>query len=305
MENILTVGEIAAQTVWFDLKNIVIPEDARWHSPENIEETAQSLKKNKQLQEIVVVPLSIPSPLAGEGGGEGTQYEVRAGVGRVLAAQKLGWEKIRCNIRPAASEYEKRMITFEENEKRSDASPLYQAKVLQQMLADKGGSQRDLAEDIGKPEEWVSEYLGLLNFSAKVQKNLVQTKLNLSQLRAIRALEGDEAQLKAAKEIEEGGLTVKESKKVVQKHLEAHGKAPKAKKPAADLAWNGEEIAINRRYKPAEESAESYIAWLTQALPAFSKTGPQAKPVDKQPKPAEEAIVQAITEPVREAATIA
>jgi hypothetical protein len=70
-----------------------------------------------------------------------------------------------------------------------------------------------------------------------------------------------------------GKLDKEETKKAVKRHLEAQGKAPKAKKPAADLVWKGESIVI-WPFKPAEESAENFIAWLTLALPAFAETKP-------------------------------
>jgi len=262
-ENNVVIG----QTQWVVLNSLVIPEDAQYHSPEEVTATAQSLKKIGQLHEAVVCPL-----------GDG-RYEVRAGVCRVLAARQLVWEKIRCNIRPAASEYEKRMITFVENEERHDASPLYQAQLLNAMMKDKNLDQKGLAEEVGKTEAWVSQYLSLLTFSPEVQKNLTRVKLGMKQLLEIRKLDGDEAQMKAAEEVQ--GLTKEQTKAAVKKHLAAQGKTPKAKKakpPLADLAWKGEEIVINRHYKPAEESAEDFIAWLTQALPAFAESKPLTEP---------------------------
>jgi ParB/RepB/Spo0J family partition protein len=296
MENSKQAEENAAATVYIELNRIVIPEDARCHDVQEIGELARSMVKSGQLQEIVVVPLS--------GDGEKTKYEVRAGVGRVKAADILCWRKIRCNIRPAASDYEKRLITFVENEKREDASPLYQAQLLSSMMKAKGCTQRDLAAEVDKDEATVSEYLSLLSFSPAVQKNFAAAKFSIKQLLELKKLPTDEAQLAAAKECE--NLTNEESKKVIHKHLAAHGKAPKAKKAESDVAWKGDKIVINRPFSPKEETKDIYLAWLNQAIDGALAARPadgRGSPPEGRPSetPQDAAVVQAITEPVRQA----
>src|ERR1700736_6121233 len=93
------------ETLWIDLRLIDIPEDARQHDPEKLGELTSDMAAQGQLQEIVVVPVSseqsagsrndVPangSPLTAD------RFEVLAGVGRTLAARKLGWEKIRASV---------------------------------------------------------------------------------------------------------------------------------------------------------------------------------------------------------------
>jgi ParB/RepB/Spo0J family partition protein len=310
MDNTLTVGETAAETRYIEVSKIGIPQDARPHSPEDLASLAADMAKEGQLQEIVVVPVN-SGPLTGSSNGQtdpctlsidNCLFMVVAGVGRVLAARQLNWEKIRCLVKDNLSDFDRLRITFAENEERENVSPIYQAQLLDAMKKAKNCDQRELAAEIGKTEANVSQYLSLLSFSTEVQKNLNRFKFSLVQLLEIRKLEGDEAQLKAAKEIEEGGLTVKETKKAVQKHLEAQGKAPKAKKPTEDLAWKGDEIAINRCFKPAAESVQDYIAWLAQALPAFAETKPAR--TNGHSGQSDAAVVEKMVEPVKEAVAV-
>jgi ParB family chromosome partitioning protein len=272
MEN--SNNDTVGQTLWMELQSVVIPQDARWHSDEDVDSTAQSLAKNGQLQEIVVCPL-----------GDG-RYEVRAGICRTLAAKKLGWEKIRCNVRPAASDYEKRMITFVENEEREDASPLYQAQLLKAMKDAKGCTQRDLAEEVGKDEATVSQYLSLLDFSPEVQKNFAAAKFSLKQLLEIKKLDGDEAQLKAAQEVQ--GLTNDQAKAVIKKHMAVQGKAPKTKNSEKDnvgfhFAWKGENLTVRGCWEAKGKGVGTLSMELQTALSQFldqhpATTEPQAVP---------------------------
>jgi ParB/RepB/Spo0J family partition protein len=288
MENSMTVGETSQETRYIALAQIDIPENARPHTQEDLQSLAQDMAKEGQLQEIVVTA-------------KGDRYEVVAGVGRTLAGQLLSWEKIRCLVKDNLADYDRLHITFAENEEREDVSPIYQAQLMDAMMKAKNCDQRALASDIGKSENWVSEYLSLLGFSAEVQKNFARAKFSVKQLLELRKLDGDEAQLKAAKEIEEGGLSVKQTKEAVHKHLAAQGKAPKAKKPAADLAWKGEEIAVNRHFRPAGESVLDYLGWLGQALPAFMEEKPRK--VDSA-VPSDVDVAAKMVEPVQEAAAI-
>ncbi len=222
------------ETCCIDVPLCVVSQNAREHLPEELDSLAADMAKIGQLQEIVVVK-------------KGDRFEVAAGVGRLLAARKLGWTQIRCFVKENLSDFDRLRITFSENEEREDVSPIYQAQLLNAMKGDM--TARDLAAKIGKNEDWIASYLGLLQFSPEVQKSLIRIRLNLSQLRALLAIEGDEAQLKAAQEV--AGLTKEQTKEAVKKHLAAQGKEPKAKKAApGDLEWKKDALYIRRPFKP-------------------------------------------------------
>src|SRR5207249_2822210 len=96
---------------------IIIPSDVRQHSPEKIDSLAADLKVNGQLQEIIVTPQPsayltgdrlIPEQPSGDPDTikSDQKFLVLAGVGRLLAAGKLGWERIRALIKEGLSDFD-------------------------------------------------------------------------------------------------------------------------------------------------------------------------------------------------------
>jgi ParB-like chromosome segregation protein Spo0J len=83
-------------------------------------------------------------------------------------------------------------------------------------------------------------------------------------------------QITLSKDIIKNDWSVRETEKQVKLLADKPAKVPKSAIPApgqvADLTWKGEEIAINRHFKPATQSVQDFIAWLTLALHAFVET---------------------------------
>src|SRR5262249_10919842 len=91
--------------VWIPVNGITVPEDARQHTPEDIESRAQSMAKEGQLQNILLSK-------------EGEKLVLVYGHGRLQSAQKLGWEKIRADVKEGLTESQKLLMTLAENEER-------------------------------------------------------------------------------------------------------------------------------------------------------------------------------------------
>src|SRR5207302_5421882 len=98
---------------WIDIPAIDIPEYARQHQPEGVESLSVDMGKNGQLQNIVLVRKT-----------DG-RYECVIGNGRLEAAKKLGWPKIRADVKEALSEVQKLGMVVSENQERQEASPFY------------------------------------------------------------------------------------------------------------------------------------------------------------------------------------
>jgi ParB/RepB/Spo0J family partition protein len=337
------MDNINANTVWIDEKLIELPPDARPHSPEKLETLAADMKENEQLQEIVVVPVS--SDQAAGSSGQGTassdqaadsinspsancslltascRYVVVAGVGRVLAARKLGWEKVRCLIKEGLSDFDKARITYAENEEREDADPFYQAAQLQKMMKAKGWSQNQLAEQLDKGKAETSRYFSLLDVPNEVKQVFQRWNTPMGHMTEILRLPNQQEKIKLAQECHDKDLSVRQLKALVDKKL---GKAPKADSshkpqadssklaaPSPDLVWKADKIAINRHFSPKEESKDTYIAWLSQALDELLAHPPEHKqaahkvaqsPTETAVPPADEVVVEKIVQPVKAAA---
>src|SRR5439155_8627871 len=138
------------ESVWIDLALMDFRPDARPHAEPEIEKLAKSMSIKQICSIVLCRKADSASPTA-------FRYEVVAGVGRVLAARKLQWEKIRADVYENLSEFQKLSMMFAENEDRENASPLYQARVLKEMMDAEQLSQEELAERMGKDQTTVSK----------------------------------------------------------------------------------------------------------------------------------------------------
>jgi len=258
----------STQTRWIDLNLILMPEDARPHSPEYLASLIEDMRIHGQLQEIVVVPRA-------------GMFEVRAGIGRVQAARKLGWEKIRALVKEGASEFEMLHITFSENEEREDASLLYQAKLLKRMMELGNMNQQMLADKIGKATSVVSDYLSVLKLHPEVQEKFAAANLTLRQIREVRKVEDRDLQMKLVEECVLDGLSGKGLYEKVQQLLSKregaankiseHHKtsaSPKKNLPYT-LYWKGQQVMIKWRIMPGERNLDEFLDELKKEINQF------------------------------------
>src|SRR5258708_6093985 len=118
-----TTNEVTTQQdQWVDITRITVPEGVRPHTPEDVDSRAASMAKEGQLQSILLSK-------------EGDQLLLVYGNGRLESAKKLGWEKIRADVKEGLTESQKLVITLAENEEREDASPFYTADLYNRIMA--------------------------------------------------------------------------------------------------------------------------------------------------------------------------
>ncbi|MCS3859618.1 ParB/RepB/Spo0J family partition protein [Salinibacter ruber] len=141
------------------LKNIAPdPEQPRKDFDETkIEELAQSMAQQGQAVPITVRPAN--KRLAG--GDRTEDYVIVAGERRWRAAQHLGWDRIRAEVREASVE-ESRWLALIENLQREALSPMEEARALRRLLHQDDITQTELAKRIGKDQSYVSQKLRLL-----------------------------------------------------------------------------------------------------------------------------------------------
>jgi ParB-like chromosome segregation protein Spo0J len=90
--NEVNVSEVRPEEgSWFPISQIVVPEDARPHTPEDIDSRAASMAREGQLENILLSK-------------EGDRLVLVYGHGRLESAKKLGWEKIRADIKEGLTE---------------------------------------------------------------------------------------------------------------------------------------------------------------------------------------------------------
>ena len=111
---------------------------------EGVDDLAASLEEHGLLQPIVLRPAD-----------HGT-YRLVAGGRRLEAARLLRWRTIPARVLPIASE-QARVIELVENLQRADLTPQEEARALEELMAERGWSVRQVAEAIKRSPSYVSK----------------------------------------------------------------------------------------------------------------------------------------------------
>jgi ParB/RepB/Spo0J family partition protein len=124
-----------------------------------IEDLAKTMHLEGQLQ-----PCCVREVPEGEETSHGKPFELIYGHRRKRAAEFLGWETLRCEVRPVES---RQIITqmMIENFQREDMSPVAEANVMRALMRENGWSQADVARHLGCDPSHVSHRLSLLKLA--------------------------------------------------------------------------------------------------------------------------------------------
>ena len=168
---------------------------------EELEELVASIREIGVLQPIVVRPLA--DAVAG-----GPQYELIMGERRLRATKLLGLATIPAVIKSTADEDMLRDALLE-NLHRANLNALEEASAYQQLLADFGITQEQLAGRIGRSRPQITNTLRLLKLPATVQKRVAAGVLSAGHARAILAAGDVEAMERLADKIVNEDLSVR------------------------------------------------------------------------------------------------
>ncbi|HLD14042.1 MAG TPA: ParB/RepB/Spo0J family partition protein [Burkholderiales bacterium] len=170
-----------------------------------LEELAASIRAQGVVQPIVVRAL---------GNGD---YEIVAGERRWRAAQLAGLETIPAVVRKIPDEAAI-AIALIENIQRENLNPVEEASALQRLIDEFGMTHQQVAEAVGRSRAAVTNLLRLLTLQTDVREMLEKAQMDMGHARALLALEGA-AQSKAARQVVEKGLSVRETENLVRRLL--------------------------------------------------------------------------------------
>jgi len=156
---------------------------------EEIIELADSIKELGILQPVLVRRV--------EGG-----YELIAGERRFKAAQRAGLKTIPAMVRET-DQVQRQVIALVENIQRKNLSAIEEARCLQEILAETGWSQTELAKRLGRSQAAVANKIRLLKLDGSVQDLIISGKLGERQARSLLSLSLDEQNALAQKAIAE------------------------------------------------------------------------------------------------------
>lgn len=151
---------------------------------EDLDELVASIREVGVLQPIVV------RPIVGARAGE-PQYELVMGERRLRASKLLGLENIPAVVKNTSDDAMLRDALLE-NLHRANLNPLEEASAYQQLLADFGITQDELATRIGRSRPQITNTIRLLRLPTTVQNRVAAGVLSAGHARAILSA-GDEA----------------------------------------------------------------------------------------------------------------
>jgi ParB family chromosome partitioning protein len=187
----------------------------------SLAELALSIREQGIMQPILVRPV------------DGGRFEIVAGERRWRAAQQAGLREIPALVKNVPDQ-SALAVALIENIQREDLNPLEEAKGLQRLIDEFGLTHDTAAKAVGRSRSAVTNLLRLNALAPPVQEYLLSGALEMGHARALLALSIDQ-QSGAASRVVDGGLTVRDTERLVHGMLNPAKRAARRKgKPAYD-----------------------------------------------------------------------
>lgn len=200
--------DLGAEPSEVDLDSIVPgPMQPRTHFDEAaLEGLAESIKTHGIVQPLLV--------RRRDGG-----YELIAGERRWRAAKLAGIPRVPVVVKevPDDSLLE---IALIENIQRENLNPIEEAHAYKKLIETVGLTQESLASRVGRDRTYITNYLRLLRLPDDVQQLVREGRLSTGHARTLLALSHADLQRRIARQIIDGGLSVRATEQLVQKVTE-------------------------------------------------------------------------------------
>lgn len=218
---------------------------------DDLKELSASIKEVGVLQPVVV--RSIPAKGRSEKLTEflaekpDARYELIMGERRLRASELAGETTIPAIIRETEDGDLLRDALLE-NLHRAQLNPLEEASAYQQLMADFGATQEELAKRIARSRPQIANTLRLLKLPPSVQKKVAAQVITAGHARALLSLSTPEEMERLAERIVAEGLSVRTTEEIVRL-----GKAKATPRPRA------------RQQRPLSQLGESVVSALSDA----------------------------------------
>lgn len=218
---------------------------------DDLKELSASIKEVGVLQPVVV--RSIPAKGRSEKLTEflaekpEARYELIMGERRLRASELAGETTIPAIIRET-DDGDLLRDALLENLHRAQLNPLEEASAYQQLMADFGATQEELAKRIARSRPQIANTLRLLKLPPSVQKKVAAQVITAGHARALLSLSTPEDMERLAERIVAEGLSVRTTEEIVRL-----GKAKATPRPRA------------RQQRPLSQLGESVVSALSDA----------------------------------------
>ncbi len=192
-----TVGEVELSKVQPN------PDQPRTHfKPEEIEELANSIKKEGLLQPILVNKV-------------GDHYQIIAGERRWQACKGLDMKTI--PVRFWTADNDKALeLALIENIQRSDLNPIEEAYGYKRLMERKGMTQSEVAQTVSKGRSTIANALRLLDLPEEAQQLLFEEKISAGHARAILSIPTPEGRKTLTNKLVNEKLSVRETESIAR-----------------------------------------------------------------------------------------
>ena len=210
---------------------------------ESLKELTESIRAHGVLQPILVQK-------------NGSSYEILVGERRWRAARMAGLKEIPAIVKDVDKQ-EAAEIALIENIQREDLNSVEEARAYRSLLDEFGLTQEELASRVSKSRTAITNSLRLLQLDKDVLDLVESGELSAGHARAILSINGKRAQYKAAREVINSRLSVRETEKLA-KQYNAPKREPKEKEPDIYMESLAEELTglLSARVSIRQKSKE-------------------------------------------------
>jgi ParB family chromosome partitioning protein len=173
----------------------------------------------------------------------GDRYELIAGERRWRAARLAGLSKVPVVVKDVPDK-DLLEIALIENIQRENLNPIEEAQAYQRLIEAVGLTQESLAARVGRDRSYITNYLRLLRLPDDLQKLVVEGRLSTGHARSILGLSHVDQQRKLARQVIDGGLSVRATEHLVRKAID--GTAPPNTASAVDPNIRAAETKLRR-----------------------------------------------------------
>lgn len=210
-----------------------------------LEELTESIRASGVVQPVVLRPVA------------NGRYQLVAGERRWHASKRAGKATIPAVVRQISNE-QAMEITIIENLQREDLNPMEQARAFERLSREFSLTQEQIASRTGKDRASIANFIRLLKLPEDVQNALEAGTLSFGHGKVLLALAGfPEHMERAAREIIEKQLSVRQTEELVGRLLNPHVAEPKQEKPA---------VPIDPNVREAQRSLESSLGVKVEIL---------------------------------------
>jgi ParB family chromosome partitioning protein len=191
-----------------------------------LDELAESIRASGVVQPVILRPMA------------SGRFQLVAGERRWLASKRAGRTTVPAVIRQISNE-QALEITIIENLQREDLNPVEQAHAFERLSREFNMTQEQIATRTGKDRASIANFIRLLKLPESIQSAMEEGSLSFGHGKVLLALAGFPEHLeRAAREIMEKKLSVRQTEELVAKLLNPQAEEQRQEKPVKLLDPN-------------------------------------------------------------------